>query len=144
MRSLIATMLLVTACAGSRQSPDTASAVSVAKPAPAPTSATALTDSSAGPLSAAMRQAALPITSLPHAARQTGSDATQPQGVSKAGGLSQWSGYVSQVRYEGDKMYFVTPCQAPQAYWVYRSQVVSLNQNGICGNYAQFYAVINY
>lgn len=83
-------------------------------------------------------------SALEKAERQVSNDAEEYQGVKTAGELTQWSGYISQVYYQDDNMYFVTPCQAPQSYVVNKTQVVSLAQNGICGNYTQYYAVINY
>lgn len=82
---------------------------------------------------------------LKEAQATEGADITKPQGLKRAGARDQWSGYVSQVYYSDDQtiLYFVTPCQAPQAYGIPSDSVVSITQNGICGNYTQYYLVYN-
>ena len=71
-----------------------------------------------------------------------GGEFTNYQGINKA--ADQWSGYVFNIYVDENNIFhYETPCPVPSAYYVPYSQVVSCDQNGICGNFSQYYVVIN-
>jgi hypothetical protein len=55
---------------------------------------------------------------------------------------NQWSDYVTNLRDGGDRWWFYIRCGPTQDYSVLKSQVSSLRQVGICGNWALYYMVL--
>ncbi len=55
---------------------------------------------------------------------------------------TQWADYVTNLRDGGSKWWFYVRCGPTQDYSVDKSQVASLNQVGVCGNWALFYMVL--
>jgi hypothetical protein len=56
----------------------------------------------------------------------------------------QWSGYITLLADDGNSITFHVGCFGDGPYTVSKSQIVSINQVGICGNYGAYYAVINF
>lgn len=56
----------------------------------------------------------------------------------------QWSGYITLTADDGTNITFYVGCFGEGPYTVNKSQIVSINQVGICGNYGAYYAVINF
>ncbi len=59
---------------------------------------------------------------------------------------NQFSGYIFDVvtSDDGTTITYYTSCGAPQGPWTSLvSDVVQMEQRGICGNFSQYYAVIN-
>lgn len=58
----------------------------------------------------------------------------------------QWSGYIYGLTEYEDKYTFYKSCGVTNTpiYTVYKNNVVSLKQNGICYQYTQYYLVYNY
>jgi hypothetical protein len=66
------------------------------------------------------------------------------RGRAYAAGVNQWSGYITAVSDDGEKRHFRYNCGNNPDTWLYKSQFVSMKQVGICGQWALYYAVINY
>ena len=71
--------------------------------------------------------------------------AAQPFGAQPfARTTSQWSGYITLTADNGSTITFYVGCFGDGPYSINKSQIVYIDQRGICGNYGAYYIVFNY
>lgn len=57
---------------------------------------------------------------------------------------NQWSGFITLTADNGSSITFYVGCFGDGPYSINKSQIVSIDQRGICGDYGAYYIVFNY